>query len=61
LERKTADAKRALAEREQALCEKAVQARAHTESYLCKNLWSAIAIVAGIGFLFGLLQRRDRR
>jgi ElaB/YqjD/DUF883 family membrane-anchored ribosome-binding protein len=61
LERKIVEARRALAEGEQALRERAAQARARTESYLSRNLWSTVAIAAGIGLLFGLLQRRDRR
>lgn len=61
LEMKIEEGRRALAEGEKALREKVERARADTEWYLRRNIWSTVAIATGIGLLFGLLQRRDRR
>jgi ElaB/YqjD/DUF883 family membrane-anchored ribosome-binding protein len=61
LERNIEEGRRALAEGGKALRDKAARARAATEWYLRQNIWSTVAIAAGIGLLFGLLQRRDRR
>lgn len=51
-------AKSWVVELEQAAEEKAKEAAKATDVYVHENPWQAIAVAAGIGFIFGTLARR---
>jgi ElaB/YqjD/DUF883 family membrane-anchored ribosome-binding protein len=59
LERKIEEGRNALAALENEWRQKAEQARARSENYLRENVWTTVAMAAGIGMLLGLLLRRD--
>lgn len=59
LQRKIEEGRNALVAQENEWRQKAEQVRARSENYLRENIWTTVAMAAGIGMLLGLLLRRD--
>jgi ElaB/YqjD/DUF883 family membrane-anchored ribosome-binding protein len=59
MQRKIEEGRSALAAQENEWRQKAEQARVRSENYLRENVWTTVAMAAGIGMLLGLLLRRD--
>jgi ElaB/YqjD/DUF883 family membrane-anchored ribosome-binding protein len=59
LQRKIEEGRNALTAQENEWRQKAEQARVRSENYLRENVWTTVAMAAGIGMLLGLLLRRD--